>query len=99
MLGGAAAAAAPPATPPNNFTADEQTPDSLAKPTPAFAGQTEAPVKKSVGKFAVEVVAGGLASPWSLAFLPDGKMLVTQVRGTLRIVSPDGVHFGVGGRP
>lgn len=98
--GAAAAAAAPaPAAPPNNFTADEQTPDTLAKPTPAFPGQTGAPVKASVSKFAVEVAAGGLASPWSLAFLPDGKMLVTEVRGNMRIVNKDGVHTGVDGVP
>ena len=90
---------AKPGMPPNNFTADEQTPETLAKPTPAFAGQTQAPVRKSVGKFAVEVVSGGLASPWSLAFLPDGKMLVTEYRGTMRIVTKEGVHTGVEGVP
>ncbi|MEF7613429.1 PQQ-dependent sugar dehydrogenase [Aquincola sp. MAHUQ-54] len=35
-------------------------------------------------------VARGLQNPWSLAFLPDGRMLVTEKRGQLRIVEPDG---------
>src|SRR5690606_27233878 len=35
-------------------------------------------------------VARGLENPWSLAFLPDGRMLVTERPGRLRIVSPDG---------
>lgn len=35
-------------------------------------------------------VAKGLENPWSLAFLPDGRMLVTERPGRMRIVSPDG---------
>ncbi|MES2991179.1 MAG: PQQ-dependent sugar dehydrogenase [Pseudomonadota bacterium] len=35
-------------------------------------------------------VASGLRNPWSLAFLPEGRMLVTEKGGTMRIVSADG---------
>jgi glucose/arabinose dehydrogenase len=102
VFAAAAAVAAEPAkaaVPPDNFTADEQTPTSVPVPKPAFAGQTGAPTRKSATKFAVEVVTGGLASPWSLAFLPDGKMLVSEFRGTMRIVTPQGVHTAVAGVP
>jgi aldose sugar dehydrogenase len=34
----------------------------------------------------VETVAAGLDHPWSLAFLPDGRMLVTERAGRLRII-------------
>jgi glucose/arabinose dehydrogenase len=35
-------------------------------------------------------VADGLENPWSLAWLPDGRMLVTEREGRLRIVTADG---------
>src|SRR5512134_3356442 len=41
-------------------------------------------------KVAVTTVAGGLEHPWSLAFLPDGRMLVTERPGRLRYVTREG---------
>lgn len=57
---------------------------------PAHAGQTDAPEMKSNVAFDVVVVAEGLQNPWSLAFLPGGKMLVTERPGRLRVLSADG---------
>jgi glucose/arabinose dehydrogenase len=37
-----------------------------------------------------ETVARGLEHPWALAFLPDGRMLVTERPGRLRIVDRNG---------
>lgn len=36
------------------------------------------------------VVARGLVQPWALAFLPDGRMLVTEKPGRLRVVDAQG---------
>lgn len=44
----------------------------------------------SAGPLMVETVVGGLVNPWSLAFLPDGRMLVTERPGRIRIATPDG---------
>ncbi len=42
------------------------------------------------GTVRVSTVAEGLEHPWGLAFLPDGRMLVTERPGRLRIVASDG---------
>lgn len=42
------------------------------------------------GKVRVVTVATGLERPWGIAFLPDGRALVTERPGRLRIVSTDG---------
>ena len=39
--------------------------------------------------FRVVPLVDGLAHPWSIAWLPDGRMLVTERSGRLRIVSKD----------
>jgi glucose/arabinose dehydrogenase len=44
----------------------------------------------SAGNLAVLTVAQGLSHPWSLAFLPDGRLLVTERPGRMRIVGRDG---------
>ncbi|PYE86523.1 PQQ-dependent sugar dehydrogenase [Phyllobacterium leguminum] len=46
-----------------------------------------------------EPVATGLASPWSLAFLPDGALLVTEKAGTMRIVRDGKLSEPVSGVP
>ena len=42
------------------------------------------------GNLAVETFARGLNRPWGLAFLPDGRLLVTEKGGRMRVVGKDG---------
>lgn len=42
------------------------------------------------GQVRVETVASGLRNPWGFAFLPDGRILVTEKSGALRLVERDG---------
>ncbi len=51
--------------------------------TPGFAQAPAAPAGTAV-------VVRGLTDPWAMAFLPDGRMLITEKAGQLRIATPDG---------
>lgn len=64
------------------------------QPAPDVGAQvlgTPSPQPRSTaGVVTVETVATGLVNPWGLAFLPDGRMLVTERPGRLRIVAANG---------
>jgi aldose sugar dehydrogenase len=68
-------------------------------PSPA-PGQAPQRIRTEKAEIVVETVARGLDHPWGIAFLPDGRMLVTERPGRLRVVSPDGkVSPPLGGVP
>ena len=56
----------------------------------AIASAADAVYPSSAGNLAVQTVATGLAHPWSLAFLPDGRILVTERPGRMRLVTQNG---------
>ena len=80
------------ADPPPRMTAGqplETRPPEKADDKPAFPSQTRAPYQPGAA-VDVALITDKLALPWSLAFLPDGKMLVTEKRGAMRIVDAAG---------
>lgn len=68
----------------------ESRPPNAPDQKPAFAGQTRAPEQKSNVAYELTTVAEGLERPWGFVFLPDGRMLVTERPGRLRIVTTGG---------
>ncbi len=59
-------------------------------PSWAGAAQTNAPVTAMPSSIQTQTVARELENPWSLQFLPDGRLLVTERPGRMRIVTTDG---------
>src|SRR5512139_3005532 len=57
---------------------------------PACASDQPPTADTQHGKVRVVTVAEGLEHPWGVAFLPDGRALVTERPGRLRIVGADG---------
>jgi len=82
------------------FANPQQAPDTTGAPVetkspnsdykPAIAGQTRVAGVKTKSAFDGKLLASGLNSPWGIATLPDGRFLITEKRGQMRIVTPAG---------
>ena len=56
----------------------------------AYTLTSQAHAQRIATQFDIKILTRGLQHPWGMAFLPDGKMLVTERPGRLRIVTSDG---------
>lgn len=57
---------------------------------PAFEGQTRIAGVKTTTPYEAKVIASGLASPWAVTALPDGRLAITEKGGTMRIATTEG---------
>jgi len=57
---------------------------------PAFAGQTRAACIKTQTPYTAKVIATDLKKPWGIAPMPDGRLLITEKEGTMRIATSAG---------
>ncbi|MCP9770813.1 PQQ-dependent sugar dehydrogenase [Lacihabitans sp. LS3-19] len=67
-----------------------ETKDPNADFKPAFVGQTRVSGVKTSAKYEVKILNEELSSPWGLTSLPDGRFLITEKAGNLRIVKQNG---------
>ncbi|PMD92550.1 glucose dehydrogenase [Siphonobacter sp. BAB-5405] len=84
----------------NSKNAETATADSTLAPVetnapnsdykPAFPGQTRIAGVKSKTAYEGKVLAEGLKNPWGVTSLPDGRLLITEKGGTMRIAKLSG---------
>jgi glucose/arabinose dehydrogenase len=58
--------------------------------SPAFVGQTRINGVKTAEKINHSIVTSSLTNPWGITSLPDGRLLVTEKAGRMRIVTTSG---------
>jgi glucose/arabinose dehydrogenase len=95
---GLRAAPRPPALAGGTPAGESAAPDGYA-PIPAWLGQTRAPRPAKTAEYSVETVAEGLAGGFSFNFLPDGRMLVAERAGRIKLVGKDGKVSELEGLP
>jgi glucose/arabinose dehydrogenase len=67
---------------------EKNAPNSQYKP--AFVGQTRVAAMKTQTPFEVKLLSKGLNRPWGIVTLPDGRFLITEKGGTMRIATTTG---------
>lgn len=84
----------------NETVPDTPTPDSLFPPvetnaantnySPAFTGQTRINGVRTATAIQSNIITSALVAPWGIVNLPDGRFLITEKAGQMRIVTTSG---------
>ncbi len=84
----------------NTDTANTENTDTVGRPVevqpanakynPAFKGQTRIGSVKTRAAYEGKVLSNNLKNPWGIAALPDGRLLITEKGGTMRIATSTG---------
>lgn len=67
-----------------------ETKDKVSDLNPAFQGQTRIAGSRTTAAFQHSIITDKLEKPWAVKALPDGRLLVTEKYGVMRIVSDNG---------
>ncbi len=62
---------------------------------PAFIGQTRIASVKTSTSYQGTIVTSSLTAPWGIAAMPDGRFLVTEKAGRMRIINTTGTVGGI----
>lgn len=68
----------------------ESRPKNAPDQVPAFPQQTRVSKVDTNSDFKVTILTEQLSKPWGMDFLPDGRMVVSELSGVIRIVTQDG---------
>ena len=74
----------------NDSTRPVETKPPNSTYSPAFAGQTRVAGVKTKTPYEGKLITSDLKSPWGIAVLPDGRLLISQKEGNMRIVTTNG---------
>ena len=75
---------------PNTHAQAERGRKEAPQQEPGFAEQTRAPYVKTETEYSTAIITDKLEFPWGLDFLPDGRMIVSEKPGNIRIVTLNG---------
>src|SRR5690554_3011452 len=70
-------------------TTSNSTANTNTDSKPAFEGQTRVAGVKTTSPYTTEVITEELNKPWGIAELPDGRLLITEKEGVMRIVNTE----------